>query len=255
MKKDLFTYFNIDDILTIGSNINFIKIKERYYIFLGNIIIKEDGIVNTLLELCYFLNINYNLKEDDLFINVLKDYLNVLLIPNVLDEQTSIILNKYLNYIPEELLEEMKNTLIYLSSLDNELFNKEIKVASAKIIDYCESKDIIMMQKSVDVIYVSKYVLSKLKFSVTKEELQAILIYINQKFLENNLLLFPNDIIKNKERVYIKEIDDYYKAYGSSLIIPLYNRNLISLNISSSYLELLDKIINDLNNKGKILKR
>ena len=224
MAKNLFKNMTNMEIEKIGGEVNYIDTYRYTFTFLGNYYINNDIdiFILTIMKIINDAKETYETKVDSLeYVKELKQKINGLLDSDVLQSINVPLLRKYFPNIPERIIINIYNTLIFLNNLNDQSFIEIINNSLLNVKSFFAERYLINSKKAILAVDLAEYVKAKLyrlnNFQeITLKELELVMFLIQKEFIKNGYTAFNEPIIALRDGPVIESVSKkYHKSNGA----------------------------------------
>ncbi len=224
MAKNLFKSMTNMEIEKIGREVNYIDTYRYTFTFLGNYYINNDIdiFILTIMKIINEAKETYETKVDSLeYVKELKQKINGLLDSDVLQSINVPLLRKYFPNIPERIIINIYNTLIFLNNLNDQSFIEIINNSLLNVKSFFAERYLINSKKAILAVDLAEYVKAKLyrlnNFQeITLKELELVMFLIQKEFIKNGYTAFNEPIIALRDGPVIESVSKkYHKSNGA----------------------------------------
>lgn len=226
MAKNLFKNINNMEIEKIGREVNYIDTCRYTFTFLDSYYINNDIdiFILTIMKIINDAKETYEKTKvyTSEYVKELKQKINSLLDPDVLQSINVSLLRKYFPDIPERIIINIYNSLIFLNNLDDQSFIEIINNSLLNIKSAFAERHLINSKKAILAVDLAEYVKAKLyrlnSFrEITLKELELIMFLIQKEFIKNGYTAFNEPIIALRDGPVIESVSKKYHKSNDAL--------------------------------------
>ncbi len=251
MAKNLFKNMTNMEIEKIGREVNYIDTYRYTFTFLDNYYINNDIdiFILTIMKIINDAKETYEKTKVDAseYVKELKQKINGLLDSDVLQSINVPFLRKYFPDIPERIIINIYNSLVFLNDLGDQSFIEVINNSLLNVKSLFAERHIINSKKAILAVDLAEYVKAKLyrlnSFQeITLKELELIMFLIQKEFIKNGYTAFNEPIIALRDGPVIESVSKKY--YTSKGVLKTSHEDIKSyIYIPTYFFEPLNKLL------------